>query len=511
MSDWTAGYVAEITYTHGYYAELNPLRAPFALANAGLTLPKSARACELGFGQGMSLAIHAAGSNTEWWGTDFNPAQAWFAQLLNEASGAKAQAFDQAFAEFANRPDLPEFDLIGLHGIWSWISDENRGVIVDFLRRRLAVGGVAYLSYNTLPGWSAFAPMRHLMTQHAELFGAEGRGVVSRIDGAIEFADQLLALNPAFVRANPVTIERLKKIKEQNRHYLAHEYFNRDWHPMHFATMAEWLDSAKIQFACSANLFDSVDAINLTAEQQAFLNDIPDPVFRQTVRDFMVNQQFRKDYWVKGARRLSPLERVEALRGFRVVLSSPAADIPLKVTGALGEASLSEGIYIPLIEALADLSIHSLASLEQKLAPKGVNFGQLQQAITILIGAGHVQLAQSDAVISQAKKATQRLNLALMQKSRSTNDIGFLASPVTGGGIQVARFPQLFLLARHQGQKQPQDWAQFVWALLSAQGQRIIKDGATLDTAEDNLAELTRQAQAFSDKGLPLLKALHIA
>jgi hypothetical protein len=30
------------------------------------------------------------------------------------------------------------------------------------------------------------------------------------------------------------------------------------------------------------------------------LNELPDPTFRQSVRDFMVNQQFRRDYWIKG-------------------------------------------------------------------------------------------------------------------------------------------------------------------------------------------------------------------
>jgi hypothetical protein len=33
------------------------------------------------------------------------------------------------------------------------------------------VGGVLYISYNTLPGWAAFAPMRHLMTEHSEIIG----------------------------------------------------------------------------------------------------------------------------------------------------------------------------------------------------------------------------------------------------------------------------------------------------------------------------------------------------
>jgi len=36
-------------------------------------------ACELGFGQGLSANLHAAGSLIEWHGTDFNPAQAGFA------------------------------------------------------------------------------------------------------------------------------------------------------------------------------------------------------------------------------------------------------------------------------------------------------------------------------------------------------------------------------------------------------------------------------------------------
>jgi hypothetical protein len=40
MTDWSAGYVADITYTYGYYAELNPLRARQALVNAGMVPPE---------------------------------------------------------------------------------------------------------------------------------------------------------------------------------------------------------------------------------------------------------------------------------------------------------------------------------------------------------------------------------------------------------------------------------------------------------------------------------------
>ena len=137
MTDWTAGYVADIGYTYGYYTELNPLRVRLAFLNAGLVPPEVGSACELGFGQGMSANLHAAASVVQWSGTDFNPAQAAFAQELARVAESGAQLFDEAFDQFGARADLPEFDYIGLHGIWSWISDENRAVIVDFIRRKL--------------------------------------------------------------------------------------------------------------------------------------------------------------------------------------------------------------------------------------------------------------------------------------------------------------------------------------------------------------------------------------
>ena len=153
MTDWTGGYVADIGYTYGYYAELSPLRVKLAFLNARLALPKVGAACELGFGQGMSTNIHAAASVTKWYGTDFNPSQAGFAQRLAETFANPPQMYDEAFAEFCARPDLPDFDFICLHGIWSWVSNENRAIIVDFIRRKLKVGGVLYISYNTQPGW----------------------------------------------------------------------------------------------------------------------------------------------------------------------------------------------------------------------------------------------------------------------------------------------------------------------------------------------------------------------
>lgn len=511
MSDWTAGYVADIGYTYGYYPELNPSRVRLAFLNAGLVPPEVGNACELGFGQGMSANLHAAASVIQWSGTDFNPAQAAFAQELAGVAASGAQLFDEAFDQFCNRTELPEFDYIGLHGIWSWISDENRAVIVDFVRRKLKVGGVLYISYNTQPGWAAMVPMRDLLTEHAEVLGAEGAGIVSRIDSALTFADQLLAANPAYARANPQIAERIQRIKAQDRNYVAHEYFNRDWQPMAFAQMARWLAPAKLQWACSAYYLDAIDAVNLSAEQQTLLASIPDPMFRQTVRDFCVNQQFRKDYWVKGARKLSALEQAEALRAQRVILAQPRAEVSLKITGSLGEATLQEAVYGPILEQLADHKPKSLGELEKTLQSSGIGFAQIREATMVLASAGVVLAVQDEAATQKAKKRVERLNTHLMIKARSSNELNYLASPVTGGGITVPRFQQLFVLARQQGHKQPQDWANFVWNILAMQNQRLVKDGKALESAEENLAELTVQASEFAEKRLPILKALQIA
>jgi hypothetical protein len=225
----------------------------------------------------------------------------------------------------------------------------------------------------------------------------------------------------------------------------------------------------------------------------------------------MTNVQFRKDYWVKGARRLSIPEQGQAFRAQRVMLVIDRSDVSLKVTGAQGEATLHEAVYNPVLDALADHKPKTLAQLEQTLKDKNITFAQLAQSVIVLAGMGHLYAVQDAAITAKARKQTDRLNAHLIEKAQNGGDISYLASPVTGGGITIGRFQQLFLLAINQGKKQPADWAQFVWSVLQSQNQKIVKEGKTLDSAEDNLAELNAQATAFAQKQLPILKALQIA
>jgi len=395
MSEWSDGYVTETNYTFGYFHELNPLRLPLAFLAAGLCPPTVGMACELGFGQGISINIHAAAAQVQWAGTDFNPAQVSFAQEVAQVAGNGARLYDEGFAEFCMRADLPDFDFISLHGIWSWISNENRTVIVDFVRRKLKPGGVLYISYNTQPGWAAMVPMRDLLAQHYQAHRGTGE-FLQRVENTLAFAEQLLAANPLFARANPQIAQRLEKIKTQDRNYVAHEYFNGHWHPMSFSQMAEWLAPAKMQWATSAHFLDAITALNLTAEQQQLLAGIPDPLLRQTVRDFCTNQQFRKDYWVKGSRTLDPLTHAELLRAQRVVLVQKRSEVQLKAKGSLGEGNLQEAIYTPFLDALADGKPKTLGQLEQTLKAHGVEFPQILEA-AILLSQARAHSAQRTA------------------------------------------------------------------------------------------------------------------
>lgn len=381
---------------------------------------------------------------------------------------------------------------------------------MDFIRRKLKVGGVLYVSYNTQPAWSAMVPMRNLLVQHGEAAGTLGLGIERRVDAALDFAEKLLAVKPAFARDNPQIGTRISRMKAQNRNYVAHEYFNGHWTPMSFTDMAKWLAPAKLDFACSANYLDLVDPINLTSEQKEFLSGIVNPVFKETVLDFIVNRQFRKEYWVKGARKISPIEQVQAIRDERVILITPKEDVTLKVNGALGEADMAPAIYSPILDALQAHTVMSVGSLESIVAQKGVVFSQLMQALMVLRGTGHVSVAQDDATIERATASSKKMNAHLMMKAKSSSDVSYLASPVTGGGVAAPQTHQLYLAAQIEGHQSSVDIAKFTFQYLHIQGQRVVKDGNVLESAEDTLNELIAQAELFAKKRLPILKALQV-
>jgi hypothetical protein len=488
MTDRSAGYVTDVGYTFGYQAALNPLAARLAFLRAGLEPPRVQTACELGFGQGVSIAVHAAASGIRWWGNDLIPEHVRFAQSLDSTSGAGSTLVEATFEEFAQRTaGLPRFDFIGLHGVLSWVSAVNRARIAGFLRDRLAPGGVVYTGYNALPGWADMVPLRRLMAEHAALTGPGG--TVERIDAAVAFTARLLDTHPLAVRAAPRVAGRFERLRQADRRYLAHEYFNRDWEPLYFTEVAELLGTAGLSHACPAQLRDHLDALNLTDGQRRLLGEIADPGFRETVRDFLTNAQLRRDYWVRDPRPLRAEALREAWRDTRVVLAAPRGDVAERVTGPLGEQRLADPAHLAVLDVLGNYRPQAIGEVQ---ATTGIEVEVLADAVFQLAAFGYVSIAQDDATIARCKPRTERLNARLVALAATSDDIAVLASPVTGGGIAVERTEKLILSAIATGARTPEEWAGYTRP-------QIASAGAT-DPVE--------QARRFADTRLPVLRAL---
>lgn len=506
---WHAGYVTEIDYIHGYYAEMSPPRQRLAITTAEVPpyLGQPLQVLELGFGHGHSVVLHAATNLGSFWGTDFNASQTASAQSLAKSSGADIHLFDASFEEFAAREDLPGFDIINLHGIWTWISRENQAIIVEIARRKLKPGGLLYISYNVTPGWAPAMPLRHLMKQHADR--ASAGPLLQKLDGAIAFAQSLAEAKAGYFAANPAVAKRLEKIKEQNKHYVAHEYLNDSWDVMPFSEVADHLADAKLSYACSAHLLDQVDAINLSAEMQKLLKEIADPILRETVRDYCVNQQFRRDIFIKGPRKLAPLEQARALRAQPFALLIQPEDRPEKVTGSLGEADLNADVYQPIVEALgADgFRAKTINELLEDERCKGITYQQMVQALTILCGMGSAAPAHDEKTARAVTKTSRNLNSEICRRAEFSSDIQHIAAPLIGAGVSANRFEQLFLRA---GELKHKDPPHYVWDLLKMQGQKLVKDGKAIESEEENLAELRTRYETFTTKRLPIFKRLGI-
>ena len=60
-------------------------------------------------------------------------------------------------------PESGAFDYVIAHGVYSWVPDAVKERLLAVCARALSPGGVAYVSYNTLPGWGLLGGMRKFL------------------------------------------------------------------------------------------------------------------------------------------------------------------------------------------------------------------------------------------------------------------------------------------------------------------------------------------------------------
>jgi len=506
---WNEGYTSEIDYTSGYYSELAPNRLKLALLSRGIdhSVPDHPTYLELGFGQGLSLNINSATNSGTFVGTDFNPGQVANARELAAAMGKQITLLEDSFEEFAARTDGSQYDIIALHGIWSWISEGSRQAIVDIARRMLKPGGIFYISYNVTPGWSPAWPLRTLLSEYST---REAKGtLVDRVAQSIDFVDRVIGADAAYFSQNPNLKARLEQIKRQDRNYIAHEYFNAHWDPVPFSALADRLAEAKLSFAASSNILENLPAISIPAAAHQVLNEIKDSVLRETARDYFVNQQFRRDIFVKGPRPIAPYNLTKRVDKERFILIGKPDACPEKIKTVAGEVDLRPEIYKPLSEAL-ERAPENTASVEELRSTKslsGLSTAQIWEALLVLTSAGHVAPVSSSVTPDEDVVASRALNAALMQRAEAGAGVDYLAAPKLGSATSVNRIEQLFIRALQLKAKNPVD---HVWAVLDAQNQRLIVEGTTIEDEKENKAELARMLKIFEETRLNYLKKVGV-
>ncbi|KPD11288.1 class I SAM-dependent methyltransferase [Phaeobacter sp. 11ANDIMAR09] len=510
MSDWTSGYVAEVDYTHDFFHEMTPAVLALTATSKGQKhgLNQSELSyCELGCGQGFtSNLLAAANPHIQFHAMDFNPAHiAGARELAAEGGLNNIQFYERSFADFEEEGGLPkQFDVIALHGVMSWVSEENQQLIVDFIGRRLKSGGIVYVSYNSLSAWAAIMPLRRILLDRA----AQGAGPLEeRIGEALNFAKTLEGAGAQYFKSNPMASAGLKSAGKMSANYLAHEMFNADWTPFHFADLAGDLSEAKLNFLGPTSLMDHIDDICLTAEQIAVLDGEIDPVRRESLRDVLVNEQFRSDLFVKGGRRHTERGAIGAWFETPFALVKRFGGGPIKLTWRQGEIALDQAQYGPILQALRS-GPATVRSLLDQGAFGQMTWAEISRLLTILVGSGTLSPCLPLEGRADRIEGCQAFNLAVCKRAEDSETLRFLASPVTGGGLELDRIEQLFLLAYSEGKTEPSQWADLVWGILSAQGQRLQHEGQVLERPEENLALLQARATAFAARRLPLCRSL---
>jgi hypothetical protein len=421
--------------------------------------------------------------------------------------GKPLELLEDSFEELASRGDLPQFDIIALHGIWSWISEKSRAAIIEIARKSLKPGGAFYISYNVTPGWSPAWPLRMLLAEHAK---REGTGTLfEKVDQALDFVGQMISADAAYFQQNPQLASRLELMKKQDRTYIAHEFFNAHWDPMPFSQVAEQLSEAKLSFAGSASILENLPVFSTPKAAQPILQAIKDPIMRQTARDFFVNQQFRRDIFVKGPRSITTHDYGKRIGRQQFVLLGDPKDPPTKISTGLGDVDLRADLTRLVTQVLAS-SPDGMASVSELAASPDLspyNRSQIWDMLVVLAGTGYVAPLSASTTPAEDDAASRALNALLLERAEAGCGVEYLAAPRLGTATAVTRIQQLFISALLAKEKDPVAWAR---KILADQNQWLIVEGETIRDEARTLAELSRMFAEFNEHKAALFKRLGV-
>jgi methyltransferase-like protein len=223
--------------------------------------------------------------------------------------------------------ELGEFDYIIAHGVFSWVPREVQEKILSICSENLSARGVAYVSYNTLPGWRMRGIIRDIMLFRGKRY-ANPNERLRQATGMIDFLARTVAgdNNPY-----PVLLKsELESMKRHDESYLHHDHLEEINDPCYFHEFATRLTAHGLQYLGEAD-FGTMCPQNFPGPVESFLQSISGDVIElEQYMDFIRNRTFRQTLIVKQGVAIDRKMRPGAILKMRVMA-------PAEPEGELGD------------------------------------------------------------------------------------------------------------------------------------------------------------------------------
>ncbi len=331
----------EIPYASIPFAQSHPDRLATVASVFGLTPPPvaSATVLEVGCACGDNLLpLAAANPGMQLLGIDRSPGQIEEGRRRAAAFGLSNLRFEcMDIMDAAAR--LDRFDYLIAHGVYSWVPPQVRDSLFDLARDRLSPHGIAYVSYNTLPGWHIKRGVRDLLKYHTRNIKGT-REQVRHAGKMLEFAARAVPTHLPYPETKLYggflgdLVKRLQVAATGSDAYLCHEYLEEWNEPLYFHQFAEHVARHGLQYVAEADVSSmfAQDFAPQVSEMLATLGE--DYVAREQYLDFLKNRPFRQSLLTHAAARPTRDLAAARLAGLHL-----CADLAAGEGGAAAEAT----------------------------------------------------------------------------------------------------------------------------------------------------------------------------
>ncbi len=430
MSD--TAYITDIAYASRFHREHSPAWLAATLTALGFPSPpiRASRWCEIGCGDGFGACLLAAANpGTQFTGIDINPDHV--AAARRRASEAGLGNIDFHLLDISDgRRQYASYEFIVAHGIFSWVAPQTRDAIMRFAAQSLAPGGVFYLHYMTQPGAAPFAIFQSVFRQ---MVAAEDGNVERGIRAGLDLLARLKEKDAGFFVAHPAAASTLDHLGKEDPAYIAHEYLNDHFAPLHVAEVMEKAAGMGLSLVGSATPIENIDTLSVSGSVMPILQETRGRTLRETLKDFARNQSLRRDLYMKDPRSLDPASHTAVLNDMVfALLPGVPVSAALAIDTRIGQIELPASYVAPLISRLSK-GPASFAQL-QRAAQSPVPTGLLNQILHTLMGAGIVH------PMSREKPDTgpsERLNGLLTEQARRGTKVPALAVAEVGSGLPL--------------------------------------------------------------------------